>query len=110
MKRALGRKTLSQPDKARQDELMTAISRPSPMARNITLLSITQGHSTDRPVLTEVLRRHPEIPYVGVIGSASKRAVLMAWALACVCALSTSNSSWAIARDGSSDCARANFD
>ena len=41
------------------------------------VLSITQGHSTDRPVLTEVLRRHPEIPYVGVIGSASKRAVLM---------------------------------
>lgn len=41
------------------------------------VLSLTKGHSSDRPVLREVLRRFPEIPYVGVIGSASKRAVLM---------------------------------
>jgi xanthine dehydrogenase accessory factor len=41
------------------------------------VLSITQGHSCDRPVLRDVLRRFPEIPVIGVIGSASKRAVLL---------------------------------
>jgi xanthine dehydrogenase accessory factor len=41
------------------------------------VVSITQGHSRDRPVLREVLRRFPEIPFLGVIGSASKRAVLL---------------------------------
>ncbi|MEM6910300.1 MAG: xanthine dehydrogenase accessory protein XdhC [Verrucomicrobiota bacterium] len=41
------------------------------------LLSITQGHATDRPVLREALRQFPDLPFVGVIGSASKRAVLL---------------------------------
>ena len=41
------------------------------------VLSITQGHSCDRPVLREVLSRFPDLPFLGVIGSASKRAVLM---------------------------------
>ena len=41
------------------------------------VLSITQGHSSDRPVLRDTLRRFPSLPYVGVIGSASKRAVLL---------------------------------
>lgn len=41
------------------------------------VLSVTQGHSRDRPVLREVLRRFPEPVFLGVIGSASKRAVLM---------------------------------
>ena len=40
------------------------------------VLSLTKGHSTDGPVLREVLRRYPAIPYLGVIGSASKRALL----------------------------------
>lgn len=41
------------------------------------VLSITKGHSSDRPVLREVLRRFPGIPFVGAIGSAAKRAVLV---------------------------------
>jgi xanthine dehydrogenase accessory factor len=41
------------------------------------VLTISKGHATDRPVLREVLKRHPEIPYLGVIGSAAKRAVLL---------------------------------
>ncbi|MGJ8725177.1 MAG: xanthine dehydrogenase accessory protein XdhC [Roseibacillus sp.] len=40
-------------------------------------LSITKGHSADRPVLKELLLREKALPFVGVIGSASKRAVLM---------------------------------
>ena len=40
------------------------------------VLSLTKGHSFDGPVLREVFKLHPEIPYVGVIGSASKRAIL----------------------------------
>jgi xanthine dehydrogenase accessory factor len=41
------------------------------------VLSITKGHSSDLPVLREVLRRFPEIAFVGAIGSASKRAILL---------------------------------
>jgi xanthine dehydrogenase accessory factor len=40
------------------------------------VLSLTKGHSFDGPVLREVLRLHAELPFLGVIGSASKRAVL----------------------------------
>ena len=41
------------------------------------VLAITQGHATDRPVLREALRRFPQLPFIGAIGSASKRAVLL---------------------------------
>jgi xanthine dehydrogenase accessory factor len=41
------------------------------------VLSITQGHSSDVPVLGEVLSRFPALPFLGVIGSAAKRAVLL---------------------------------
>lgn len=41
------------------------------------VLSITKGHASDVPVLREMLSRHPEIPFLGVIGSASKRAALL---------------------------------
>lgn len=44
--------------------------------RGSFVLCLTQGHATDRPVLRDVLRRHTWLPFVGVIGSASKRAVL----------------------------------
>lgn len=41
------------------------------------VLSVTRGHSSDRPVLGSILRQFSTLPYLGVIGSASKRAVLM---------------------------------
>lgn len=41
------------------------------------VVSITQGHSSDVPVLRETLLRQPDVAFLGVIGSASKRAVLM---------------------------------
>jgi xanthine dehydrogenase accessory factor len=41
------------------------------------VLAISHGHSSDRPVLREVLQRLPGVPFLGVIGSASKRAVLL---------------------------------
>jgi xanthine dehydrogenase accessory factor len=41
------------------------------------VLSITKGHASDVPVLRALLARNPGIPFVGVIGSASKRAALL---------------------------------
>ncbi len=41
------------------------------------VLSITQGHATDLPVLRRVLEEFPGVPFLGVIGSASKRAALL---------------------------------
>lgn len=41
------------------------------------VLAITQGHSTDRPVLRDTLKRFQSLPFIGAIGSASKRAVLL---------------------------------
>ncbi len=41
------------------------------------VLSITKGHASDRPVLRELLLRHGPMPaFIGVIGSAAKRATL----------------------------------
>ncbi len=44
---------------------------------NAFVLMMTQGHATDFPVLLECLKREKPFPYVGVIGSKSKRAVLV---------------------------------
>lgn len=41
------------------------------------VVSITKGHSSDRPVLRDILGKFPELPFLGVIGSAAKRAVLL---------------------------------
>lgn len=41
------------------------------------VLCMTKGHTSDRPVLREVLRRFPGVPFLGVIGSDAKRAVLL---------------------------------
>ena len=41
------------------------------------LVCLTKGHSTDRPVLREAFRSGLGLSFVGAIGSASKRAVLL---------------------------------
>lgn len=41
------------------------------------VLCMTKGHTSDRPVLREVLRRYPGVPFLGVIGSDAKRALLL---------------------------------
>jgi xanthine dehydrogenase accessory factor len=42
-------------------------------SRDTFFLSMTKGHAFDIPFLLEVYRQFPEAPYVGVIGSKSKR-------------------------------------
>ena len=41
------------------------------------VLCITKGHATDRPVLSAALQAHPNLPFIGAIGSKSKRATLL---------------------------------
>jgi xanthine dehydrogenase accessory factor len=45
---------------------------------NAFVLMMTMGHATDQPILVEILktRKRGELPYVGVIGSEAKAAVL----------------------------------
>lgn len=50
----------------------TALVRPESF-----VLSITKGHSTDRPVLRDLLRMETPPAFLGVIGSAAKRATLL---------------------------------
>jgi xanthine dehydrogenase accessory factor len=40
---------------------------------------LTMGHATDKPILINILRRYPEkkFPYIGVIGSKAKAAILI---------------------------------
>ena len=40
------------------------------------VLCITKGHATDRPVLAAALQAHTDLPFIGAIGSKSKRATL----------------------------------
>ena len=40
------------------------------------VISMTRGHTTDLPVLLEIFKTHRVFPYLGVIGSKSKAAVL----------------------------------
>lgn len=44
---------------------------------NSFVLSITKGHASDFPVLRDVLQRETLVPFLGAIGSQSKRAVLL---------------------------------
>jgi xanthine dehydrogenase accessory factor len=41
------------------------------------VVCMTMGHATDRPVLEEIFRQGRKFPFLGVIGSKAKRAVLL---------------------------------
>lgn len=41
------------------------------------VVCMTMGHATDRPILEEIFRRGRRFPFLGVIGSKAKRAVLV---------------------------------
>jgi xanthine dehydrogenase accessory factor len=41
------------------------------------IVCMTMGHATDRPILEEIFRQRREFPFLGVIGSKAKRAVLL---------------------------------
>jgi xanthine dehydrogenase accessory factor len=41
------------------------------------VICMTMGHATDRPILEEIFRQGQRFPFVGVIGSQAKRAVLI---------------------------------
>ncbi|WP_428304471.1 XdhC family protein [Lacipirellula sp.] len=46
------------------------------LTRDAFVLCMTMGHRTDRPILEAIFRQGLKFPYLGVIGSAAKRAVL----------------------------------
>ncbi|BBO32706.1 XdhC family protein [Lacipirellula parvula] len=46
------------------------------LPRDAFVLCMTMGHRTDRPILEAIFRQGQKFPYLGVIGSAAKRAVL----------------------------------
>ena len=62
---------------------LSAVCDPNPSERVIELddqsfvLCMTMGHKTDRPILEEIFRQERRFPYLGVIGSQSKRKVLL---------------------------------
>jgi xanthine dehydrogenase accessory factor len=41
------------------------------------VICMTMGHATDRPILEEIFRQGRKFPFLGVIGSKAKRAVIM---------------------------------
>jgi len=41
------------------------------------VICMTMGHATDRPILEEIFRQRRQFPFLGVIGSKAKRAVLV---------------------------------
>lgn len=48
----------------------------APLPDDAFVVCMTRGHKTDLPVLTEIFRQNRVFPYLGVIGSKSKAAVL----------------------------------
>jgi xanthine dehydrogenase accessory factor len=66
-------------DRARLKKLESAdmSTRVVELPEDAFVLCMTMGHATDRPILTEIFRRGRKFPYLGVIGSKAKRAILV---------------------------------
>jgi xanthine dehydrogenase accessory factor len=60
--------------KIRCDDPRTLVAE---LPNDAFVVCMTMGHATDRPVLEEIFRQGREFPFLGVIGSRAKRAVLL---------------------------------
>jgi xanthine dehydrogenase accessory factor len=60
--------------KVRCDEPRSQISE---LPDDAFVICMTMGHATDRPILEEIFRQNRTFPFLGVIGSKAKRAVLL---------------------------------
>jgi xanthine dehydrogenase accessory factor len=60
--------------KIRSDEPRTMVAQ---LPDDAFVICMTMGHATDRPILEEVFRQGRTFPFLGVIGSKAKRAVLL---------------------------------
>lgn len=52
-------------------------SQVAELPEDAFVICMTMGHATDRPVLEEIFRQGRRFPFLGVIGSKAKRAVLV---------------------------------
>jgi xanthine dehydrogenase accessory factor len=60
--------------KVRRDEPRTLVAE---LPADAFVVCMTMGHATDRPILEEIFRQGRTFPFLGVIGSKAKRAVLV---------------------------------
>jgi xanthine dehydrogenase accessory factor len=60
--------------KIRCDEPRTVVAE---LPADAFVVCMTMGHATDRPILEEIFRQGRVFPFLGVIGSRAKRAVLL---------------------------------
>jgi xanthine dehydrogenase accessory factor len=60
--------------KVRCDEPRTLVAE---LPADSFIVCMTMGHATDRPILEEIFLRERTFPFLGVIGSKAKRAVLL---------------------------------
>jgi xanthine dehydrogenase accessory factor len=60
--------------KIRCDEPRTLVAE---LPSDAFVVCMTMGHATDRPILEEIFQRGRTFPFLGVIGSRAKRAVLL---------------------------------
>jgi xanthine dehydrogenase accessory factor len=60
--------------KIRCDEPRTLVAE---LSSDAFIVCMTMGHATDRPILEEIFRQGRTFPFLGVIGSRAKRAVLL---------------------------------
>jgi len=60
--------------KVQSDDPRTLVAE---LPHDAFIICMTMGHATDRPILEEIFRNGQEFPFLGVIGSKAKRAVLV---------------------------------